>query len=217
MTLEEAMAARHSVRSYEDRALNDEDRGKMEDYLDSINSESGLSLRLVTDEPVAFSSMLAHYGSFSGVRNYITVSGGKGLSVRAGYYGEKAVLYAQTLGLRTCWVGLTYKKNRTMATAEKLYLVISIGYGLNDGKSHKSKLREDVASVNDVPGWFLKGVDAALLAPTAMNQQKFRFTLSGDKVTAKAGLGFYSKVDLGIAMLHFELGSGKKGCFSGQF
>ena len=58
------------------------------------------------------------------------------------------------------------------------------------------------------PDWFRKGVEAALLAPTAMNQQKFKFTLRGDTVAAKAGMGFYTKVDLGIVKYHFELGAG---------
>ena len=59
------------------------------------------------------------------------------------------------------------------------------------------------------PYWFRKGVEAALLAPTAMNQQKFKFTLRGDTVSAKAGMGFYTKVDLGIVKYHFELGAGR--------
>ena len=52
------------------------------------------------------------------------------------------------------------------------------------------------------------GVEAALLAPTAMNQQKFVFSLKEDRVSIKPGLGFYSKVDLGIVKYHFELGAG---------
>ena len=60
------------------------------------------------------------------------------------------------------------------------------------------------------PDWFKKGIDAALLAPTAMNQQKFQFTLKENRVLAKAGIGFYSKIDLGIVKYHFEIGAGKK-------
>jgi len=54
-------------------------------------------------------------------------------------------------------------------------------------------------------------VEAAQIAPTAMNQQKFCFELKGNTVRAIAGLGFYSKVDLGIAKYHFEAGAGKNG------
>lgn len=48
-----------------------------------------------------------------------------------------------------------------------------------------------------------------MLAPTAMNQQKFQFILNGNRVVAKAGIGFYSKIDLGIVKYHFEIGAGK--------
>ena len=48
-----------------------------------------------------------------------------------------------------------------------------------------------------------------MLAPTAVNQQKYRFERYGDKVLANAGLGFHTKTDLGIVKYHFELGSGR--------
>ena len=53
-------------------------------------------------------------------------------------------------------------------------------------------------------------MDAVLLAPTAVNQQKFLFTLEEDgRVSAQPGHAFYAKMDLGIAKYHFELGAGK--------
>ena len=130
-----------------------------------------------------------------------------------GYYGEKLVLEAQMLGLNTCWVGLSYKKvpgRYTIAKGEKLHLVIALGYGTTQGVMHKSKTIDKVSKCHgNMPEWFRAGVEAALLAPTAVNQQKFRFELIGDRVRATTGWGFYSKVDLGIAKLHFEIGSGK--------
>ena len=62
-----------------------------------------------------------------------------------------------------------------------------------------------------MPQRFVNGVNATLLAPTAMNQQKFFFTLQPDgSVKAACGKGFYTKLDLGIVKYHFELGSGRK-------
>lgn len=76
--------------------------------------------------------------------------------------------------------------------------------------SHKLKMLADVSDYqNGDPEWYKSGLEAALLAPTAMNQQKLKFERNGDKVKAKAGLGFYSKTDLGIVKYHFELGAGK--------
>lgn len=215
MNLTEAMKARHSVRQYEDRPLESSVVSALQDEIRACNKESGLHIQLVTGEPKAFAGFMAHYGKFSGVTDYIAMIGKKGpdLEEKCGYYGERLVLKAQQLELNTCWVAMTYSKVRTAFTidsGEKLCVVISIGYGKTQGVPHKSKMLEEVTKADTaLPNWFRSGAEAALLAPTAMNQQKFQFTLSGNKVTAKAGVGFYSKIDLGIVKYHFELGAGK--------
>lgn len=213
MDVLQAMKERHSVRSYTDRPIEGRIKDDLSSYIDDCNRDSQLHIQLVLDEPHAFDGFMAHYGKFSGVRNYIVLAGKKSpdLEERCGYYGEKIVLHAQTLGLNTCWVAMTYSKGKAkfqLNADEKLCLVIAIGYGKTSGTAHTSKPREAVMRANTPPDWFLQGIDAALLAPTAMNQQKFTFTLDGNKVTAKAGMGFYSKIDLGIAKCHFELGAG---------
>ena len=196
MDLKEAMKERHSIRQYEDRPLEESVIAELENEIEACNKESGLYIQLVKDEPKAFDSFMAHYGKFSGVKNYIAMIGKKGpdLDEKCGYYGERLVLKAQQLGLNTCWVAM-----------------ISLGYGKTNGVPHKSKPVEAIAKADrPLPDWFRAGAEAALLAPTAMNQQKFLFTLNGNKVSAKAGFGFYTKIDLGIAKYHFELGAGSE-------
>lgn len=216
MEILEAIRVRHSVRSYDDRKIEGESKEKLQQMIAVCNTESGLHMQLVLDEEKAFDGFMAHYGKFSGVKNYIALVGKKSadLDELCGYYGEKVVLYAQQLGLNTCWVALTFSKIKdafSVEIGEKLCLVIAIGYGKNGGVEHKSKSYEEVSKVNGVtPEWFRKGIDAALLAPTAINQQKFQFILKEDKVKAKAGIGFNSKVDLGIAKYHFEVGANKE-------
>ncbi len=214
MNLSEAIRERHSVRSYLTKAIDGDVKTELLSFIDQCNQESGLHMQLVTDEPKAFDGFMAHYGKFSGVTNYIALIGkkGKDLEETCGYYGEKVALKAQQLGLNTCWVALTYSKIKTafqIGNGEKLCVVIAVGYGKTNGVPHKSKDPQAVMKAgSSVPDWFQKGVQAALLAPTAMNQQKFMFTLNGDTVTAKAGTGFYTKVDLGIVKYHFEIGAG---------
>lgn len=217
MNLTEAMNARHSVRQYTDRPLEEEVISALRQEIDACNRESGLHIQLVMNEPKAFDGLMAHYGKFSGVTNYIAMIGKKGpaLDETCGYYGERLVLLAQQLGLNTCWVAMTYSKIKTAFTVrsgEKLCVVIAIGYGITQGTPHKTKAFGDVAKVEgDVPNWFEQGIEAALLAPTAMNQQKFMFALKDNRVSVKAGVGFYAKIDLGIVKYHFEVGSGKTG------
>ena len=218
ITLLEAIRQRHSVRSFQDRPLEPSIKEDLAQLVAQCNAKGNLHLQLVTDEPKAFDCFLSHYGKFSGITNYFALCGkpAPDLDERLGYWGEQLVLRAQQLGLNTCWVGLTFAKVQgayTLEAGEKLRLVIALGYGLSEGKQHKSKRPEQVSrsllpSGEAVPEWFQAGVDAALLAPTAVNQQKFLFTLHDDHtVSATAGIGFFSKVDLGIAKLHFEIGA----------
>lgn len=214
MNLEEAIKMRHSVRRYQNKPLEAEVIAQLQAEIDACNQEGGLHIQLVTNEEKAFDGFMAHYGKFSGVTNYIALIGKKNaeLDEKCGYYGERLVLKAQQLGLNTCWVALTYSKIKTafeIHQGEKLCVVIALGYGETQGVPHKSKSIPEVTQLDgEMPDWFKSGVESALLAPTAMNQQKFTFSLENGKVSAKAGMGFYAKVDLGIVKYHFEIGAG---------
>lgn len=215
MDLLEAIKTRHSVRQYLDKPIEKDKRDVLLKDVEEINKESGLNIQILFDEPECFDSAMAHYGKFNGVNNYIALVGkkSKNLDERCGYYGERLVLLAQTLGLNTCWVALTHGKSvAKINKGEKQVCLISLGYGKIRGFAHKSKSFEQLAKTNEeTPEWFKNGMEAVMLAPTAMNQQKFIFELNGENVTAKvAGFGFYSKVDLGIVKYHFEIGSGRK-------
>ncbi|MBQ7984787.1 MAG: nitroreductase [Bacteroidales bacterium] len=215
MDILQAMEQRHSVRAYTDRSIEKEKTDILFKEIESINAQSGLSLQLILDDKDAFNSMMAHYGKFVNVTNYIAVVGKKSedFDTKAGYYGEKLVLLAQTLGLNTCWVALTYNKKKNkihLNDGQRLACVIALGYGQTQGVQHKIKTYEQVVK-NPSPSdaqWFKQGVHAALLAPTAMNQQKFKFELDGNKVKLRKGWGFYTKLDLGIVKYHFEAAAG---------
>lgn len=214
MTLMEAISARHSVRQYLTRPLEADVLAALREEMDACNRESGLHIQLVTDEPKAFGGFMAHYGKFDGVSNYFALVGKKGgtLEELCGWHGERLVLKAQQLGLNTCWVALTYSKVKNafvLDSGEKLCAVIALGYGRTQGIPRKSKTAGEVVKADGaIPDWFQRGVDAALLAPTAMNQQKFVLSLAGTQVSARAGTGFYTKLDLGIVKYHFEAGAG---------
>lgn len=215
MELLECMQARHSVRQYTDKAIEAEKREILNALVKQINQEAGLHVQILYDEPKCFDSFMAHYGKFSGVKNYIALVGKKSprLEEILGYYGEKLVLKAQELGLNTCWVALTKGKSAAvMDKGEKQGCLITLGYGETQGIVHKNKSLSEVCNYKEgMPEWFKAGMEAVLLAPTAMNQQKFFFTLEGsDTVKATAGSGFYTKTDLGIVRYHFETVTGKK-------
>ena len=211
----EIMKQRHSVRQYTAQVVEPEKRAVLDTLTQEINRKAGLSIQIIYDDPKCFDSFMAHYGKFTGVHNYIALVGKKSptLDETLGYYGEELVLKAQELGLNTCWVALTHGKSKAVVgKGEKEVCLIALGYGVTQGVPHKSKpMQELCACAEPMPEWFLSGMNAAALAPTAMNQQKFHFELLADgTVKATCGSGFYTKLDLGIVKYHFETVSGKK-------
>lgn len=219
MTIQEAIEARHSVRAYKEQPLEAEVVKVLQEAVAKVNHEGRLHVQLILNEPKAFLGPFAKYGKFRGVGNYLVMAGKKAddLDYRVGYYGEHLVLLAQMLGLNTCWAGLSYSKiphTYVLGDDEKIACYIALGYGETQGVTHKIKTIEQVSNVSDnTPLWFRKGVEAALLAPTAVNQQKFSFEYVGDnKVVAHKGFSLigYTQMDLGIAKYHFEIGAGKE-------
>ena len=220
MELMEAIRLRHSVRKYKEQPIEPNKVAALRGAIERCNDESGLNIQLVLNEPKAFNGLfISTYGQFSGVRNYLVMAAPKGKEweEKIGYYGEQLVLLAQTLGLNTCWVGLTYKKVPDafhLREGDIIHCEIALGYGENQGKQHPMKPAEKFYEASGpVPDWFKAGLEAALLAPTAVNQQKFKFILQADgKVGTKTLFSpwGYTIIDLGIVKYHFEIGAGKE-------
>lgn len=218
MTLSEAILARHSVRSYRDIPLSAPLAARLREEIDACNATGSLRIRLIENEGEALGGLLARRCGFVNACNYFALVGerARDLDERIGWFGEHLALVAQTLGLNTCWVGGSYSARAVRRAAklergERLVAILAVGYGAEAGEAHESRpMREVFRSGRTLPEWFGHGLKAALLAPTAMNQQRFRFTLLPDsRVSAKSMGGPCSHIDLGIACYHFQLAAGE--------
>ena len=177
--------------------------------LRSVSSALSSFVNLSYSSSVSFSKTAE---DFENANNYIAVVGKNtpDLDEKAGYYGEKVVLKAQELGLNTCWAAMGKGRGKEkIGEGEREVIIISLGYGRTQGSAHRSKKAEKVSNLStESPEWFQKGVEAALLAPTAMNQQRFYLRQEGNTVKAEIPkIGVFLKLDLGIVKCHFELGS----------
>ena len=218
MTLKEAIKERHSVRQYTEQPSAEDLKEKLGQLIAECNEESGLNIQLICNDPECFDTLLAHYGRFKNAVNYIALVGSKNrddLDETAGYYGQKIVLAAQQMGLNTCWVAGTFGRSKCKAVVgpdEKIVCVISIGYGVTAGTRRKCKPMSRLCSVpeEDMPAWFRNGVLGAMMAPTAVNQQKFSISLEDGEAVIKAGRGPMVQIDLGIVKYNFEAASGHR-------
>ena len=214
MTIKEAMKERHMVRKYIDRPIPSDLVEKLNARIAENNQTYSLSLSLVTGNADGLGTLAKMLGK--GVKNYIVLAGpdSADLDEKLGYCGADMILYAQTLGLNTWWVGGMYnakgaQKNMNSG-AVRINGVLAIGYGQTQGVPHKSKTATEISSYKGIaPQWFIDGVDALLLAPTALNKQAFTVRGDGNKVYLTCDSGHFAGIDLGIGKYHFEVGAGK--------
>lgn len=213
MDLKEAMDQRHMVRKYTNKPIPAEIVKQLNDCAERMNEIYGTSIALKTDDTRAFNALIKLILA-KGVRNYFIMAGKDtpDLDERLGYCGAELMLYAQTLGLNTWWVGGTFNRKlmTEISSGNRVVGVIAVGYGQNQGVPHKSKTAEQVSRYDgDAPEWFRQGINGALLAPTALAKQAFVITGSGEKVSIKCDNGIFTGVDTGLVKYHFELGAGK--------
>lgn len=213
MTILEAMQARHAVRSYKDKKIEESVIKELQEEINRCNQEGNLSIQLICNDTNVFKGLIANCVGFRGVSNYIALVGesNENLEEKVGYYGQRIALKAQQLGLNTCWAASTYKNQKCKASIgknEKLVCVMAIGYGATQGVPHKSKtIAQLCRAENDMPDWFRNGMKAAALAPTAQNKQDFLIVLNQEKVQFEVKESKYSKIDLGIIKYQFETGA----------
>lgn len=215
MEMIELMRVRHSVRRYLAIPVEKDIRGTINNFVNEQKDKSGLNIQVFYDEPKAFQSFLAHYGSFRNVINYVAFVGQKEEESKVGYYGQAIVLKLQELGLNSCWVAVTYSKRKSLVQTKKgesILSVIAFGYGQTQGVTSRSKSPNEVLQlIGEKPKWLDLGIEAALLAPTAVNQQKFKIICENGAVSVKKeGHGYYMDIDLGIVKYHFETITGQK-------
>ena len=212
MTEMEAVRSRHSVRNYQDKRIEKEQIISINKRIEELNKEGNIHLQFVEDSSSTFSKLFNKAVGLGSAPSVIACVGPDDdtLDERIGYYGQKLVIYAQQLGLNTCWVGTFNRKKIPVeiSDGERLVIAIAIGYGQTQGKQRKTKTADEVViDLKDVPDWFHAGVEAALLAPTAINQQKFEILYNeNEEVEFKDLGGVLSKIDIGIVRCNFEIG-----------
>lgn len=210
MNILELMRHRHSIRSYLDKEVTSDVQDVLNAYIERLNKRFDTNIQIFYNDPAFFDNSTKAYGNFSNCKNIIALVGKD--EFQLGYVGELLVLKAEELGLNTCFVGLTYKKSQVskrikIGPKEKLYCSIALGYGANRGAQHVNKDISTLVSLEgEKPNNYDEVVEAALLAPTAINQQKFKVVFKDNSVSViKRGIGFYIDMDLGIVQSHVDL------------
>lgn len=218
MNLLEAARIRTSRRTYRPIPLADKDKAALQAVIDRY---SGMGYRM----EIVQGSLKAGYGLFSGVQNTILMIADNSdphAEEKLGYFGELVVLEATALGYGTCWMGMYDTKSAPVTLGENEHVAIAVTIGYVDKPRAKERLirsaaRRKAKSIEQLsrtdsapPDWFIRGVEAAQIAPSAVNRQPVIFEYQNGITTAsvKDIAAHAMAIDLGIAKAHFALGAG---------
>lgn len=224
-----AIANRTSIRTYSEKLIRDEDKNELKKLIEWVNNQSGMNIQWVEECQDLFKGFHASYGLIKGVHTCIAIVGNKNIinyKTKAGYYGEMLVLEATSRKLGTCWIAGTYKKEECkkyihMNEEDELLCVIAIGEvaGMRSWKDKiVTKIKKQHKTIDELvkqvdvlvmPNWFIQGMHAVEKGPSALNKLPLVYSyvngiVIAEKTTNKLGL---EDIDLGISMLHFELGA----------
>ncbi len=147
MDMKQAMKERHMVRKYTDEPIPEDIVEKLNHRVRENNEQYGLSIKLMTNDDSAVPGVIKLILA-KGVNNFFIMAGPDGADELCGYCGADLMLYAQTLGLNTWWVGGTYNRKGAQEKIEdaKPVGIIAVGYGQTQGVPHKTKTAEQVSS-----------------------------------------------------------------------
>ncbi len=194
---------------------------------------------MVTQSPdEVFKGAIGNYGKIKGATSFIAFIGDSTdphEQERVGYTGEGIILEATSLNVGTCWVGGFFRPEVAgslvgIGPNEKVLAVtpvgcvdeewsleekIMTGFGVTH---HRKSLKELTTGLEETvwPRWVRAALEAARLAPSAVNRQPWRFDVRYDSITVSTDnlINTYrisKRLDCGIAMLHIEVAAGKYG------
>jgi hypothetical protein len=230
--LSKAVNLRHSRRTYDGKSLPLETAIKLHDMADEYSRVPGVDIRFVTNNGEAFNGFTKSYGVFTGVNDFFLLIRNKDnpkSSIKLGYYGELIVLRCTELGLDTCWAGGAFSRkdlNITLEDNQVVEAAITVGHSpkrrsFQENILHfvfhpRTKRLDDMYTLesNAIPHWFINGMAAVHKAPSTYNRQPAHFIYRSDGTISvdvrDVETTPYMGIDLGIAKLHFEIGSGRK-------
>lgn len=232
----EAVFFRRSRRKYNPAPLPEDKLRRLSSVCENFRPFPEARAVLV-DEPSdrVYQSFFASYGKIEHAPGYIAFIGDMDSSrvqEAVGYTGEGIILEATSLGLGSCWVGGYFYPEAvvnqiSIEQNERVLAITPFGYPQNSisfqeklmtgfGYMHRRKSLDELVKGPLLQDWMKTAIEAARLAPSAVNRQPWRFVcgdrsicISLDKKRATDKIS--RRLDCGIAMLHMELGARHSG------
>lgn len=241
----EMIQKRKSVRTYDGRPLSTEDWNALKDYVGALENPFGVPVefRLLDAEEHGLTSPVI-IGEHAYLAAKVKREGN--FEIAFGYCFEKACLYALSLGIGTVMLAASLNRSafeQAMEVQEDEVLAVAspVGYPAEKKSLRERAMRRAIKADDRLPFGelffdgsfgkalgegdlgFVPSLKMVQLAPSAANKQPWRAVVDGSKVhfyeastMKESPLGDVQKVDIGIALAHFEMSMEEEG-YAGRF
>lgn len=205
MDIKYIMQERHTVRKYKDELISEDIKDKINVKIIELCHDHDVSVGLETDGATALRGVMTKFMS-SNVKNMLVFKGDR---YQVGYVAAELMLFIQELGLNSWFVGGSINRKKI---GEDVVALLVFGHGQTNGKGHQTKTISQVSDYqpNRYPEWYLAGLNACLLAPTAFNKQHFYVDYNNGNPQIYMKTGPYAELEAGILSYFFEKASGYK-------
>lgn len=222
-----AIALRRSTRVYDGKPLSAEFLADIGQLAESTNPFGDVAVEIINEVPAGFfKGIIGSYFSIDDAPSAIVLSVSGADPNRywhLGYIAEALVLEATARGVDSCWVAGSFSREVARAVASlpegnMLVAAVAFGHGTESPREARRRPLSKIGPGFETwPAWARVGLEAARLAPSAVNRQPWRFSLDRrQRATLHVGGALFSRsalsyVGCGIAALHFELGAATRG------
>lgn len=235
-----AIFQRHSRRQFDGRKLPQELFNTLSHFAQELGTQlSGARAVVVAENPdKVFKGAVGSYGKIKGAPAYVAFIGDMNdphVNEKVGYLGEYFVLEATAQGLGTCWIGGFFKPEVVQAqirveNGEQVLAVSPLGFAAKEytfeeklmsglAKSHKRKTLDSLLLTQQkepLANWISSALEAARIAPSAVNRQPWRFSIEKNSVKIsmdnhRNSFHISKRLDCGIAMAHLEIAAKHNG------
>lgn len=206
---EEAMNRRVSTRSFQNKALSDNERNRLMDFYQTLSNPFGVDVRVqhIGKTEGAGNVQLGTYGTIKGAKDFlaITVKDVPYAMEAAGYQFENLILYATQMGLGTVWLAATFsrkdfEKAMEMEKDDLFPCICPVGYPA-DKKSLIEKFTRSTLGSKKRKAWdkiffngdfshrlteaeagsYRKALEMLRIAPSSTNGQPWAVVKEGNK------------------------------------
>lgn len=234
---EQTIIARHSIRTFQPKPISDDHLQELLAFIDHLSNPWNIKIKIAFINDLKNSDKIGTYGMIKDPAVFLAawVVDQPFAQEAIGYTLEHVVLYAESIGISSCWLGATFAKDHVQKILkikkhEIMPIIIAMGHAKEKLRLKDKIIKKAISSHTRLPneqlffendpkmplslkkcGQYQKCLEMVRLAPSAFNAQPWRIIKTNNSFdfyiysSKELRSSSIKHVDIGIALAHFMI------------